>query len=150
MLYIKQSFFKNIRLLIFLVGCVVLSSCNKTTDTYEQTIKHAILSHEFQDYYKICKRRTRIFYIYHNLSLKNDLSFIIKNRCNQSINFLKLNFKFDINTSLERQHKGVVLYKYKSLNNMTELGFVDLESNANLILRYDGNHKLIERKTGVF
>ncbi len=146
----KQLSLKNLRVLLFLIGFTTCSSCYRTPNIHEQIIQHAILSKEFQDYYNICKRRTRTFYVYHDTAIENKLSFSLKNNCNQKINFLKINFEFNINSILERQHKGVVLYKYISSNDTTELSFVDLTSNANLTLKYDRNLNLLTKSSGVF
>ncbi|TCI90175.1 hypothetical protein [Tenacibaculum sp. M341] len=126
---------------------LVINGCEKKSSLSEIVLKRAILSNEFNNYFKISKRRSKILYVYNNV---NNTTFTVKNTYNQEIKFKKVDFEFNITSSSERQYKGVLLYKYTVEKGDVELGFVDLQSNANLRLKFDDNFNLIETRRGVF
>ena len=136
-------------LVFFNLLMFALTSCTKS-DANLNVIKKALTSEEFTTYFYMCERETKEVYVYNSESELSDLTFKLDNRCARTINFLKLNFEFNINPAGQRQHKGVVLYEFKESNGLTELVFVDLITNANLTLKYDGNQELKETKKGVF
>ncbi len=149
---LKYKFIKLMQKIIFilLITISLFTCCKNQNILNKEIIEKAILSNDFQEYYHIAKRRTKTFYVYNNIQNMEHVNFSTKNRFYQKINFLKVNFEFNINSSSERQHKGVVLYKYIIENGITKLGFVDLESNASLILKYDENFNLIGKRHGIF
>jgi hypothetical protein len=111
-------------------------------------IKKAILSNEFSQYFGICNK-IKGFKVYSDLINMESISFVEVNNCNTVINFLDINFEYDINKN--RQDKeGIILYDYIMNKNTTELVFVDLQTNFVLKMKYNKAQSLLSIEQGSF
>lgn len=139
--------------LIIIYTLLSLTFCKSATKAgeYEQTdfIKRIILSEEFSQNFYICKGSNEKVEVFNDTNQLEEFSFIDKNHCSKTISFKKINFEYNIN-SIHNNKKGIVLLSINNGDGWCLYNFVDLETNLNVILKYDDKQKLIDTKVGQF
>ena len=123
-------------------GCL---NCNKEF----RLIKKAVLSNEFTEHFAICNKKNDTIFVFNDSKDNLGLAFLRSNTCFKVINFSKINFKYDVN-SIMQKNKGIVFIGIEKNIVWSQLLFFDLETNLSLKLKYDLNERLIDVNVGNF
>jgi hypothetical protein len=104
---------------------------------------------KFLSWFNICKKETDTVYIYNNIEkFKNFTS--IKPSCGKLLVLQKSSFEINVDKGIPNCGDKIVLYKYEVEKGKYKLSFLNICSNAHMVIELNSKNKIINYSTGIF
>lgn len=128
----------------FILQCKILKNEEDCTRIF-----NSINSETFQIYFKLCANTDELKIW--DATNRFEKCTVSLSECKKVIKIKKIDFEYDINNIKKNfPYKGLILYQYEITNNSYTLCFIEIETNAFLILKFDSkSQKLLDVSNGV-
>jgi hypothetical protein len=104
---------------------------------------------KFISWFNICKKETDTVYIYNNT--ENFENFTSKETfCNKQFVLQKSAFEINVDKGIPNCGDKIVLYKYEVKKGKCKLSFLNICSNAHMVIELNSKNKVINYSTGIF
>jgi hypothetical protein len=104
---------------------------------------------KFLSWFNICKKESDTIYIYNNVKkFENFIS--TKTSCGKLLVLQKSSIEINVDKGILNCGDKIVLYKYEVKNGKCKLSFLNICSNANMVIELNSKNKVINCSTGFF
>lgn len=139
-----------IKLKFILIAFLVFNNINAQKKSFLKDKLSVCLNYpKFISFFNICKKETDTIYINDNTKKIEEFT-SIKSSCSKLLIIQKSSINIDVNEYKPNCKSEIVLYKYELRKGVYKFSFLDICSNANMVIELNSKNKIINYSTGMF
>ncbi len=104
---------------------------------------------KFLSWFNICKKETNTVYIYNNTEKFENFN-LTETYCGKLLVLQKSSFEINVDKGIPNCGDKIVLYKYEVEKGKCKLSFLNICSNAHMVIELNSKNKVINYSTGIF
>ena len=144
---------------ILFIFFLSMSNLNAQTESLEKNKIIQCLNHpKFLSWFNICRNQKDTIYIYNNIS-QFDKSIVLKTSCNKILALKNSSIEINVDKYRPNCESQIVLYKFEKKQKKYllffkktkyVLSFLNVCSNAHMVIKLNRRNKVVEYSTRVF
>lgn len=104
---------------------------------------------KFLSWFNICGKETDTVYIYNNIEKFENFT-STKVSCGKLLILEKSSFEINVDKAIPNCGDKIVLYKYEVIKGRSKLSFLNICSNAHIVIELNSKNKVVNYSTGIF